>query len=50
MIENKYTKLISIRLPKEVLNKIEADRHRYGLRREPLSRVIVRVLYAYYKI
>ena len=49
MTENDYTKLISLRMPKELLEQIEADRQKYGRKREPLSRVIVRVLYRYYK-
>lgn len=49
MVENNYTKLISVRIPKDLLKKIEADRHRYGCWREPLSRVIILALYEYYK-
>ena len=49
MVENDYTKLISVRMPKELLEKLEADRHKYGCWRESLSRVIVRVLDAHYK-
>ena len=48
MTENDYTKLISVRMPKELLGQIEADRQKYGRRRETLSRVIVRVLHAHY--
>lgn len=48
MTENDYTKLISVRMPKELLEQIEADRQKYGRRRETLSHAIVRVLHAHY--
>lgn len=49
MVENNYTKLVSVRLPKELLEQLEADRQKYGCWRQPLSQVIIRVLYAHYK-
>lgn len=49
MVENNYTKLVSVRLPKELLEKMESDRRKYGCWREPLSCVIIRVLTAHYK-
>ena len=49
MVENEYTKLVSVRIPKDLLEKLEADRRRFCLKRKPLSRVIVGVLYTYYK-
>lgn len=48
MVENNYTRLVSVRVPKELLDKINADRRKYGCYREPLSRVIIRAIYAYY--
>ena len=49
MVENNYTRLVSVRMPKKLLAQLEADRHKYGCWSEPLSSVIVRVLDAYYK-
>lgn len=49
MIENNYTKLVSVRIPKELIEKIEADRHKYGCWQQPLSQVIIRVLNEHYK-
>lgn len=49
MVENNYTKLVSVRLPKELLEQLEADRRKYGCWRQPLSQVIIGVLYAHYK-
>lgn len=48
MVENEYTKLVSVRLPKDLLEQLEADRRKNCLRRKPLSRVIIRALYEYY--
>lgn len=48
MVENKYTKLVSVRLPKDLLERIETDRKKYGFLRQPLSRVIIRILHEYY--
>lgn len=49
MVENNYTKLVSVRIPKELLEQLEADRRKYGFWPQPLSQVIIGVLYKHYK-
>lgn len=49
MVENNYTKLVSVRLPKELLEQLEVDRKKYGCWQQSLSQVIISVLYAHYK-
>lgn len=49
MTQNKYTRLVSIRIPLELLEEIEKDRGSSCYGREPLSRVIVLILYEHYK-
>lgn len=49
MVENNYTKLVSVRIPKELLERIETNRRRYGTWRESVSSVIVRALDVYFK-